>query len=467
MRRLWQLLISLILLVSLVSLISLEVLAGPSHAQPESPRSLEELLEQVRAEHRADSKLHADREARFRAERDQQKALVQKAETELARAKQASGQLRTTFEENETRLAERRSQLNERAASLGELFGVVRQAARDAASVIEDSVISAQHAGRADFLTSLAESTELASLEELEQLWVVLLEEMTQSGQVVTFPTAVVGADGAPQQQAVTRVGVFNAVSGGKYLRYIPETHQLVELARQPEQQYQTWAQELEHTTDGYTAFGLDPSRGAILAALVQSPDGWERFEQGGIIGYIIVVLGLLAVLLIIERAVYLGLEGRRMHVQRNADAPLANNALGRVMQVYQEDTVQDVETLEARLDEAILKQIPKLERGLSTISILAAVAPLLGLLGTVVGMIDTFQSITLFGSGDPRIMSSGISQALVTTQLGLCVAIPLVLCHTLLSNKSNRLIQILDEQSAGLIAKLAEQRHERTRTAD
>ena len=191
----------------------------------------------------------------------------------------------------------------------------------------------------------------------------------------------------------------------------------------------------------------------------------WERLNQGGVIGYIILAIGLLGLVLSLERIVYLWREGRRITAQRQTDAPQADNALGRVMLVYHNDTEQDVATLEARLDEAILNQLPRLERGLSTIGILAGVAPLLGLLGTVVGMIDTFQSITLFGTGDPRTMSSGISQALVTTQMGLSVAIPIVLLHTIVSGTSSRLVQVLDEQGAGLIAQLAEQRNESSRT--
>ena len=118
---------------------------------------------------------------------------------------------------------------------------------------------------------------------------------------------------------------------------------------------------------------------------------------------------------------------------------------------------ISSVETLSLKLDEAILRETPSIERGLVTLAILAAVAPMLGLLGTVSGMIETFQSITLFGTGDPKLMSGGISQALVTTELGLAVAIPILLIHSALSSKSNRLIQILDEESAAIVARNAE----------
>ncbi len=437
-------------------LLFLVVSPRPDVFAQEGPKSLQELFDRVRVERQADSKLHREREARFMAERDQRQNLLKQAEKELASIKQQSQEKQATFRNNEDNLVELRSQLSERAASLGELFGVVRQISRDTAGMLEGSFVSIQSGDRADFLNTIAESTELASLEELERLWIVLLEEMTQSGQVVKFSTTVTEADGTQSDREVVRVGTFNSVSGGKYLRYVPETHQLAELARQPEGRYISAAQELEQATEAYSTFGVDPSRGAILAALVQSPNAWERIEQGGVIGFVILALGLIAAGLIVERAVYLWREGRRMDAQRKMDELKTDNALGRVMLVYEYDKDQSVETLEARLEEAILEQIPRIERGLGTLGIFAAVAPLLGLLGTVVGMIDTFQSITLFGAGDPRVMSDGISQALVTTQLGLSVAIPIVLLHSLLSSKSGRLLHTLEEQSAGMIALLA-----------
>ena len=420
-------------------------------------QSLDQLLERVQAKRKADAQLQAEREAQFLAERNTQRERLQEARTALRQLQQRNEQLSTIFEANETRLAELGAELDDKAASLGELFGVVRQTARDTSSLLLSSLVSAQLGDRTVFLNTLSESKALASFEELEQFWIVLLEEMVQSGKVVSFLTRVVQPQGEQVEQEVTRIGAFNVVSHGNYLRYLPETGQLAVLGRQPERRYQQDAQALEEASHGYTAFGLDPSRGAILAALVQTPDIWERLEQGGLIGYIILALGGVTFILILERAVSLWREGHKIQVQLQDTTPNLDNALGRVLQVYSEApalATESPESLEAHLEEAVSKQIPKIERGLSVIGILAAVAPLLGLLGTVVGMIGTFQSIALFGAGDPRVMAGGISQALVTTQLGLTVAIPTILLHTILSNKSTRLVQILDEQTAGLLAK-------------
>jgi biopolymer transport protein ExbB len=111
----------------------------------------------------------------------------------------------------------------------------------------------------------------------------------------------------------------------------------------------------------------------------------------------------------------------------------------------------EDRETLESILQEAILRELPRLERGLSPLAIFGAVAPLLGLLGTVTGMIETFNVITVFGTGDPKLMSSGISEALVTTEIGLIVAIPVMLLHTFLSRRVDAILGEMEEKAVSL----------------
>jgi len=200
----------------------------------------------------------------------------------------------------------------------------------------------------------------------------------------------------------------------------------------------------------------LDPSRGRLLALLVQSPSLEERIHQGGIIGYIILAIGALGLLIVLERFIVLTWLQTTINRQLKAwKNPTENNPLGRILKVCRPE--YDTEVLGLKLDEAILKEIPKIKAGLATLGIFIAMAPLLGLLGTVTGMIETFQAMTLFGTGDAKLMSGGISEALITTALGLVIAIPLMLLHSFLSGKSNRLIHILDEQSAALVANHAQ----------
>ncbi len=279
---------------------------------------------------------------------------------------------------------------------------------------------------------------------------------------VANFSTHnVVTGDGQESQRVVTRIGLFNAVSDGKYLRYLADAGKLVEFDRQPKSRYLKLAKGLEGAAPGeMTPMALDPSRGAILGLLVQAPSLKERVQQGKVVGYVIIALGILGLLLAAERFISLNLQGGKIKRQLKSETPDKGNALGRVLSVYNDNPSADVESLELKLDDAILKETPKLERGLAGIKLLAGIAPLLGLLGTVTGMIVTFQTITLFGTGDPKLMAGGISQALMTTVLGLVVAIPLLLLHSVLSTKSKRLVQILDEESAGIVAMTAEKHH-------
>jgi biopolymer transport protein ExbB len=425
-----------------------------------APETLDQLLEQVRQDSVQERKLNAEREARFLTARDQQKELLEKAKSDLQAAEQREKALKEIFEKNEKALAEKEAELRERSASLGELFGVARQAAHDLLRIIDDSLVSAQFPGRAAVLSTIAERKELPTIEALQQLWLSLQEQMTEAGKVVTFPAPVITVGGEIKEQQVSRVGTFTAVSEGKYLRYLSEpVSGLVELNRQPSSRFLKAAAEFEKTERGKVVpMAVDPSRGAILSLLVQSPSLRERIDQGGWIGYLTIVLGVIALLIALQRFVYLFIIGQRIDRQRQQELPSEDNPLGRILSVYVSDK-EDVETLNLKLDEAILKEVPRIERGLPILAILADVAPLLGLLGTVTGMIKTFQAITMFGTSDPKLMSAGISEALVTTVIGLVVAIPILLIHSSLSSKSNRLIQVLDEESAAIVAWLAEKK--------
>ena len=429
--------------------------AAASEAQ--RVQSLRELLERVRGGWRAERREDKQREARFRSQRDEQKRLLQETLATLAAEEARSEQLESDFETNEIELAQLEETLAERLGVLGELFGVVRQVAGDTRSNIETSLVSSQLKGRVPFLESLGKSKRLPSIESLEKLWYTLAEEMTELGQVVRFSTTVVNADGNETQQEVVRVGGFNAVSDGRYLAWQPETGKLTELARQPAGSYLASVESFQEETSGMPGFAIDPSRGSILAMLVQTPSVQERIAQGGIVGAVILCLGVLGGGLAIVRWLVVFLAGRKVAAQKGNAVPNADNPLGRVLAAYEENRDVDVETLELKLDEVILRESSKLERFLWALKVVGVVAPLLGLLGTVTGMIRTFQLITLFGTGDPKMMASGISEALVTTMLGLCVAIPMVLLHAVVASSSRSIVEVLNEQAGGLIARRAE----------
>ena len=415
---------------------------------------LDQLLREVKQSQGVQGKINKTREARFIAEKNQQQKLLAVAKAELQKQERLSEQLKSKLDSNEEQLGQLETELKDRSGVLGELFGVARQAAGDLKADLENSIISQQFPDRTKLLDELVNNKALPTIDQLELLWFTLQQEMTESGKVVHYQTEVLTASGEPRSAKVVRIGGFNALAEGQYLRYLPETGKLAELARQPGSKYSSLAANFMEATSGQADVAIDPTRGVMLSLLIQTPNAFERIKQGGIIGYIILALGFAGFTYAIWRLINLTSIGTKMTQQMEKTEPDKTNPLGRVLASAQQNGAQDTETFELLLDEAITKEIPQLEKGQSMIKLLAAVAPLLGLLGTVTGMIATFQSISLFGTGDPKLMASGISQALVTTMLGLVVAIPLLFLHSLVASRSRTLVQILDEQSAGLLSK-------------
>jgi biopolymer transport protein ExbB len=304
----------------------------------------------------------------------------------------------------------------------------------------------------------MAGASELASIEDIEKLWYELQREITESGRIVRFNHEVTTADGEIFNAEVVRVGVFNIVFEDGYLKYDSTTGNVSELQRQPEQsRYTGSTEDMLDETSGTVTFGLDVTRGGILALLVESPTIGERVNQGGIVGYCIIALGIIGLLIAIWRWIALSSDSRKVTAQLKRDTASTDNPLGRVLAAYESNRNADTETVELKLSEAALKEMPALTKGLLFIKVISVVAPLMGLLGTVTGMIKTFQVITLYGAGDPKMMAGGISQALMTTVLGLVVAIPMVLIHTLVSGQSRKIVNIIHSQSAGIIAQHSE----------
>ena len=425
-------------------------------------RSLEELLQMVRDGRVVNAKLNDQREKEFMANKAAQQDEVRKAKRMQAEEEAEAERLEGVFEKNEQDIAAKQEILAKRLGSLRELFGVLQQVSGDTQGVFEGSIVSAQYPGRGEWLgqfaQSMGKSSKLATIEEIEQLWTLMQEEMTHSGEVSRFTATVIKVDGEEVEQEVVRVGSFNLISGGEYVTFDADNQIIKELPRQPASRFVSSAANLESATGGFTPFALDPTRGQLLALQVQVPTIEERVHQGGTPGYVIIALGIIALLLSVERFITLSITGGKVNKQAaNPGSANGNNPLGRVLQVYHENKDIDSETLQLKLDEAILKEQPAINARIAFIKIISMVAPLLGLLGTVIGMIVTFQAITLFGTGDPKTMAGGISQALITTVLGLTVAIPTVLLHSIVHSRAQSILHVLTEQSAGLVAEHAE----------
>ena len=430
-------------------------------AQDDRALDLDALLKQLEEGKFAQTEQNKQREQEFMAQRAEQDRILRETAQLRDRTLATSEQLETAFEQNEFKLADLNEALTNRLGSLKELFGVLQQVAGDTKNKFYNSVVSAEIPGRAAFLDQLAQdmgsSSKLASIDEIEQVWYEIQREMTQSGKVTKFTTDVVEAGGAKVSKEVVRVGPFALVSDGKYLDYNGVTGTVAELIRQPAGRYGESAAELQASSGELVKFGIDPTGGSILGLLVQAPNLQERVEQGGVVGYIILIVGAFGLLLSIERLFTLTIIRTKVNSQLKSKEVKANNPLGRVLKVRDEHPNADTEALELHLTEAILAEVPKLGRNLTIIKIISVVAPLMGLLGTVTGMINTFQAITLFGTGDPKLMAGGISTALVTTVLGLVVAIPMTLLYAMLNTRSKNIVYILQEQASGVIAERAE----------
>ena len=431
------------------------------------PSSPQELLELVQKGQFADSQEQRERERIFRNEKNKQAKLLADAKAERARLEREAARLEQKFEANEALLVVAEAQLKERLGSLNEIFGHLAGLATESRNIFEQSISSAQFGkDREEFLTKLAvkmgQGVTLASIPELERLWFELQREINATGEVVKFTTDVIALDGTVESREVVRVGVFNAVSDGNYLTYASTRGMYEELPSQPARRYTSTTSDVLDAEAFPVQFAVDPTGpqgGSYLSSLIAMPGWGERTQQGGVVGYIILyILGLGG----------LGLFGWRLYslmgIRSLVDSQLAastlsiDNPLGRVLKVAEDNPKADTETIELKMAEQILNERPPIEKLNWLIKLISIVAPLMGLFGTIIGMIITFQMITLFGTGDPKTMAEGISIALVTTWLGLAVAIPMTFMSAIVSNFSKGILETIEEQAIGMAAERSEQ---------
>lgn len=454
-------------------------------------RKFGELLAAIEELEREEAELARRREADAQAELEAQVELARGAEERRDRAEAQSAALDRDWARNEERVKEVTALLQQHQGNLGELFGVTRQVAGDAAGVLGESLLGAAlasaspdtllaHASegesdarvkhhaeskstspeeRTDFMRRLAGATALPSIDELRRLWIELLREMKATGEVVRFTTDVLTADGADSRaRDVVRVGTFTATAEGDFLGYLPSERRLTELHGTLPAIYTHVARELAaaDAAEGYVPAVVDPASGALLGVYLERPSLIDRIENGEVVGYVIIAVGVIGLL---AAAIQFGYLVRTRIAVRSQltrlDRPTPDNPLGRVLLAVgsAEDRVPDAALVDLRLSEAVLREVPKLERCQSFLRLAVAAGPLLGLIGTVIGMILTFETITASGSSDPKLMARGIGQAMIATVLGLGIAIPLLFVNAGLAALSNRIVQVLEEQSQRLLA--------------
>ena len=467
-----------------ITLFSFLILSSYIHAQEgveKAPTNLDQLLELVKKGKFQEQAENRKREVEFKAKVDEQDAILRREQRELERQERIADQLEEEFKNNQERIRVAEEAYLKKLGSLNEIFGHIQSVSTDSRVTFESSLYAAEYKenfaekkrkgeaeyeiGREEFLIGLSKDMSgglvLPTIADLRRVMAEMVDEMKASGEVSRFTTNVINVDGTQTECEVVRIGVYNAVCGDKYLEYVPAKGQYQFLARQPAGRYTNSADRISDAdvSSGYVSFSVDPSGpsgGALLANLVQNPSLLERIQQGGIIGYIILAIGGITLLYAIFKYVMLWLTSRAVHAQLSSTTPNQSNPLGRVLSVGKTHMKDEIDRLELKLAEAIMGERPAIERGISFVKIVSVVAPLAGLLGTVTGMIITFQQITLFGTGDPKIMAGGISQALVTTVLGLVVAIPTTLAHSFLQSSARSVVDVLEEQATGIVAEKA-----------
>jgi biopolymer transport protein ExbB len=424
-----------------------------SLSEPVEVTDIEQLLELVKDSATLRSDEDKKRLADFNKSKQRQEKLLADAKWLLKVQSNREKKLTKQFEDNDSRLSDLEEQLNLKIGTLGELFGVVRQLSGDAKSTYSQSLTNLEFPSRVEFLGNLAERKELPQVAELEQLWFELLNEMNASGMVSKFSSEVLDTSGDSAVYDIVRIGQFNAIADSNYLRFIPEEQSLEFLSKNPDGSRSSLRQ-LSNFNDGdYVEFAIDPTRGSLLNLILQNPSVVERINQGGIPGYIILIILASGLILGGLRFTFLYNSQKTLIEELESGKFNEGSPLKDIDDVLKQKDKLDQDQLETKI-EAILSRIgPLYEKSITTIKLLAAVAPLLGLLGTVIGMIGTFQAITLFGTGDPKLMADGISQALVTTMLGLIAAVPLLFVHNQLDTRSREIIQIIEEEAIGKIA--------------
>jgi biopolymer transport protein ExbB len=409
-------------------------------------------------------KLQAQLKA-LKAEEEAQRAGLVRARQELTKVSQEKAELgRVLLQEQ---------------GNLKELAGLVRASARELLSLTELSPKTAAQPERLEILRTYLNKSRFPGLEDIRRLVGLYFTYLKESGEVSVRQGSFVDLEGSEAIGSILTMGTFTAAyqKNGEvgYLVLGPGTGRLLAIGGEPD--WGTRRALRAYMAGESEAAPMDITGGAALKQLAKSESSWDMLLSGGPLVWPILLVGLLSLLLIVERLGFL------RKVRANTD-----QLMGRVNQLVQAGDFEGAlatadsqagrptsnvikaglalrgcaaDVVENGLTEAMLKELPRLERFLTALKVMAAVAPLLGLLGTVTGMINTFQVITIHGTGNPRLMAGGISEALITTQLGLAVAIPVLVAAALLSRKAQRIASDMEEKAVAMSAALIQEGNE------
>ena len=411
-----------------------------------------------------------DREAAIKQDKTALLSAIKATKEKNTALERENSAIQAHIEEKKKEAEQLQSALAETRTVNRELSGFIRSNAKDLESMLIQSLQSALDPDRHTFLAPLINQEKFPSMADIHQMVTLLFSEIQASGEVRLTRGMIVDRHGKERMADLLILGNFTAMyfldGETGFLLYSDQSRRFFALSRLPDIGMQKNIQAyMNKETDNVA---MDISRGGALRQLTHRLSLWEQIPKGGpIVWPLVAILGL-ALLILLERIFFL------LRKRMNADTfmlkiqALVNGnqweecqalleskrkkLIPKVLLTALEFKDQERVDMENALQEAILGEIPRIERFLSTLGMLAAIAPLLGLLGTVTGMINTFHVITYYGTGDPRMMSGGISEALVTTMLGLSVAIPIMLFHTLLSRRVETEISKMEEKAVSFV---------------
>ena len=435
-----------LLLFLIITSISINAQDVEEEVDPNIERveKIQDLINRVEENRDELSKIDAKRIDDFIKKVADRRFLLSKAKQQLADEEARNKRLEELFEANEIKLAELETELNIKLGVLGELFGVARQMAGELQADSESAYNFSEHPNRSEALNEIGK-IKVHNLENLEDLWILHLNEINSSGEIKEIQANVINSDGDIEKDNLVRYGPFNMVKNKSFVKTDIANNAFSVLQKQPDRSLRRKFKS-HYRSDDYAVAPIDPTRGFLLSLYLDKPSTFERIAQGKLIGFIIVLIGLSGLIFAAYRYYTLYVYSKTISSNENSDV------FNKIQSIS--DKSKDVDSFERECDEVLLTVNGNLSWGVNWIKFLAAVAPLLGLLGTVIGMIETFQAITVFGTGDPKQMAGGISQALVTTMLGLIFAARLLAMYTLLSEKVSEILQEIEEFVAVTIVK-------------
>lgn len=435
-QRLCKGLCHIVLPVLWLGLGSFSVVALASDLQS-SVHPLERILQQVKQGSFEEQHLAQTKVDDFTADLTRLEQQLSRAEAKLKASQDANTVAEDNLLDLQNKLRRRQKLWTQESKSLEVLFTTVTEHTQLLLDRVVDTGLWAF-----DSTGLQSRRSQDVDIDQVKRLWQALLEQTVFSGRIVNLQQDVILPDGSRTADRLTQLGPFNAHSELGWLSYIPSERAWRLMSVQPE---------IQMPNDGMI---IDPAFGELLKQNALAPNLWQRLLPAGIVGALIGLVGLVGLLVSVVRSYALYREKQQVNVQIQQEKALDNNSLGRIILAVEKAKMPDTQgaTVEAIIDEAILKEVPALRKGIGSLAVLTGIPPLLGLLGTVAGMIETFRIITEQGNADSQLLSGGIAQALLTTELGLIVAVPLLLLHCAVKSQSTHLIELLELQGAGLI---------------